>query len=75
MQHYGLECTKVQFYKYSENLESLFGFYECIIESPLNSYLGLLLVNTNSGLIFPLGKLKGWYFSEELKFAKKKAIL
>ena len=42
-----------------------------MVQSPLDSYLGLLPKRTKSGLNFPLGKWEGWYFSEELKFAKK----
>ena len=49
-------------------LYELFGFFYCEIETS-NSYIGLLPVNCNIGLIMPMGKWKGWYFSEELKFA------
>ena len=41
------------------------------IETPLDKYLGLLPVRNSGGIEFPLGKWKGWYFSEELKFAKE----
>lgn len=75
----GLNCTKMEKlspnYELKENLEDLdllFGFYYCNIETPLNSYLGLLPVrNSDGGIYFPVGKWSGWYFSEELKFATK----
>lgn len=47
----------------------MFGFYYCEIETPLDNYLGVLPFRSKTGLTFPLGKWKGWYFSEELKFA------
>lgn len=52
------------------DIENLFGFFYCDVET-VDNYLGLLPVRNESGLIFPLGKWSGWYFSEELKFAKK----
>ena len=67
----GLNCTKVTFYKPTQDLENLFGFFYCKIRSPLYDYLGLLPVRTGSGLNSPLGNWEGWYFSEELKFAKE----
>ena len=65
----GLTCNKLLFYKENEEIDNLFGFFYCKIETPLDGYLGLLPVK-EIGLTFPLGKWKGWYFSEELKFAK-----
>ena len=50
-------------------LENLFGFFYCEIEASSN-YLGLLPIRNEKGLIMPIGKWHGWYFSEELKFAK-----
>ena len=50
------------------NLKDLFGFFYCEIETDSN-YLGLLPVRRPEGLVMPLGKWNGWYFSEELKFA------
>jgi hypothetical protein len=52
----------------SLNLNDLFGFFYCEIETN-NNYLGLLPVRRDIGLIMPNGKWCGWYFSEELKFA------
>ena len=67
----GLECSKILYYTGQEEIDNLFGFYYCSIETPLNDYLGLLPVRSSAGLTFPLGKWEGWYFSEELKFAKE----
>lgn len=50
-------------------LSGLFGFYFSKIKSPDN-YLGLLPVH-KKGLIMPNGDWFGYYFSEELKFAKE----
>lgn len=67
----GLTCDKLFYYDHTDiNIDNLFGFFYCRIETPLDIYLGLLPVRTKSGLTFPLGKWYGWYFSEELKFAK-----
>ena len=65
----GLTCKKLLYYNYTD-IDNLFGFFYCIIETPLDIYLGLLPVRTKNGLTFPLGKWYGWYFSEQLKFAK-----
>lgn len=67
----GLECYKIQFFTDKQDLGNLFGFFNCIVQSPLDSYLGLLPVRTKSGINFPIGKWEGWYFSEELKFAQE----
>ena len=50
------------------DLNELFGFFYCKVKTN-NSYLGLLPVH-HKGLIMPNGEWYGWYFSEELKFAK-----
>nr|QCS25166.1 hypothetical protein [Arthonia quintaria] len=60
----GLECTKIQFFKYKEKINNLFGFFYCEIETTNNNYLGLLPYRTKKGIIFPQGKWYGWYFSE-----------
>nr|YP_009543519.1 DNA polymerase type B [Coniothyrium glycines]AYU74409.1 DNA polymerase type B [Coniothyrium glycines] len=67
----GNTCSKVQYYTKDSDINDLFGFFYCYIESPVDSYLGLLPVRDDSGISFPLGKWTGWYFSEELKFAKQ----
>lgn len=68
----GLSCVRVEYYTDMYDIDSLFGFFYCRIETPIeNTYLGLLPVRNNTGLIFPLGKWFGWYFSEQLKFAKE----
>lgn len=67
----GTECYKENFIAMDVDIDSLFGFYYCCVESPKNSYLGLLPIRTKNGSYFPLGKWEGWYFSEELKFAKE----
>ena len=66
----GLICSKLQFFNDKQTIDNLFGFFYCRIETPINSYLGLLPVRNKNGIDFPLGKWEGWYFSEELKFAK-----
>lgn len=65
----GTVCTKKIFINKDVKIENLFGFFYCDIETN-KGYLGLLPVRDNSGLKFPLGKWRGWYFSEELKYAK-----
>lgn len=50
--------------------DSLFGFFYCKIKSYNNGYLGLLPFRTLDRVIYPLGSWEGWYFSEELKFAR-----
>lgn len=67
----GLIATKLQYYTKDCDINDLFGFFYCYVEAPVNSYLGLLPVRDNSGINFPVGKWTGWYFSEELKFAKE----
>lgn len=67
----GLDCTKLILFDYSQDITNLFGFFYCKIEAPSNAYLGLLAVRYKSGIIFPLDTWEGWYFSEELKFAKE----
>lgn len=54
----------------NSDLNELFGFYYCEVESPSNIYLGILPYRKKSKLLMPEGKWKGWYFSEELKYAK-----
>ena len=50
-------------------VDNMFGFYYCSIETT-NDYLGLIPVRQDNGSVFmPNGSIKGWYFSEELKFA------
>lgn len=65
----GSTCTKVDYYIGNVALDTLFGFYYCEVVSPPESYLGLLPVRGKNKLHFPVGKWKGWYFSEEIKFA------
>ena len=72
----GCSVSYVEYYLTEQdniyNLEDLFGFFYCKVEAPKDLYIGLLPVkDSNSGLIFPLGKWNGWYFSEQLKFAKE----
>ena len=67
----GLDCVKHVYYDSSVNIDNLFGFFYCNIVSPENIYLGLLPVRTKNGIEFPKGSWSGWYFSEELKFARE----
>lgn len=69
----GTQCIKKDFINKNVDINDLFGFFYCEIESN-DSYLGLLPVRNKSGLIFPNGTWKGWYFSEELKYAKSNAF-
>lgn len=66
----GLTCSKILLTT-DTNIDNLFGFFYCIVDTTnvTNKYLGLLPLRLK-GLIFPHGKWEGWYFSEELKFAK-----
>ena len=65
----GLECHKQEYIDKSANLNELFGFFYCDIEAPKDNYLGILPVRTKTGIIFPVGRWSGMYFSEELKYA------
>lgn len=51
----GTDCIKKDFINKNVDIDSLFGFFYCEIESN-NNYLGLLPVRVKSGLIFPNGK-------------------
>lgn len=67
----GMKCI------YTDNIDKdlgdmgndFFGFYNCNIEVPNDLYIGLLPYRGKEGLIMPVGKYEGWYFSEELKYA------
>ena len=52
----GLNSTKVYYKDGISFKDSLFGFYNCFIETPLDHYLGLLPLRGQMGLKFPLGK-------------------
>lgn len=68
----GINCEFIQFFKDIKTIsDDLFGFFYCKIKCDDNRYLGLLPVRLESGLTFPYGEWEGWYFSEELKFAKE----
>ena len=74
----GLEC------KFTENininlkklnkkqLNNFFGFFYCEIITNDNDYLGLIPTRSDLSIIMPSGCIKGWYFSEELKYALSK---
>jgi len=55
----GLECCKQEFMNLNPNIDDYFGFFYCEIETPLDSYLGLLPIRNKNGIEFPLGKYKG----------------
>ncbi len=67
----GLVCNLEIYYDINQDIDTLFGFFYCSIDAPIDNYLGILPVRTPFGLTFPVGKWDGWYFSEELKFAKQ----
>ena len=67
----GTECYKHETFDSKINLDQLFGFYSCEIVKTNESYLGLLPVINEKGVFYPIGKWSDWYFSEELKFARK----
>lgn len=50
----GLVCNQYTYY-IDKDIDDLFGFFYCSIETPLHDYLGLLPVKDN-GLKFPLGE-------------------
>lgn len=52
----GLVCSKLLYYTKDCDINDLFGFFYCHVESPVNSYLGLLPVRDKSGINFPVGK-------------------
>lgn len=63
-------------YTTNPNLNELFGFVYAEIETPKNLHIPILPYKINDDLfinddilINPLGKWKGWYFTEELKQA------
>ena len=59
----GLSCRKLLLSD-NKSIENLFGFFYCRIDATQVkcNYLGLLPLRTK-GLIFPVGKWEGWYFS------------
>lgn len=63
------ECVRKEFIKKEININDLFGFFYCEIETT-EEYLGLLPYRYEEGIMFPNGKWRGWYFSEELKYAQ-----
>jgi len=65
-----LNCKYIENFGLKKKIENSFGFFFCWIKSKAG-YLGLLPKRTDTCLIFPNGEWYGWYFSEELKFAKK----
>jgi len=46
------------------------GFFEAIINTPNKLNIPVLQIHNNNKTISPLGRFKGWFFSEELKFAR-----
>lgn len=73
----GLSCEYVDYFQNSKILDSnmdedFFGFFYCKIKSYEKGYLGLLIYRLEQGkrVLCPVGSWEGWYFSEELKFAR-----
>ena len=49
-----------------------FGFFEAIVTTPKDLHIPILQIHSKNKSISPLGKFKGWFFSEELINAKDK---
>ena len=56
--------------KGSIDLDKFFGFIYVKVNSPNDQKIPFLPHHSNDSLIVPLGSWEGWYFSEELKYAK-----
>lgn len=54
-----------------DNIETFFGFIECIVTSPKNMKRPILPIKHNGKTIFPLGTWRSVYFSEEIKACMK----
>lgn len=65
----GLKCYELHFFE-GQTIQHLFGFFYCDVESPKDIYFGLLPLRNKEGINFAKGKWKGWYFSEEIKYAQ-----
>lgn len=46
-----------------------FGYLQATVQSPPNEYIGLLPIRLGGRLVCPGGKISGFFFSEELRFA------
>ncbi len=56
--------------KSTKIVDTFFGFIECEVETPNFLYYPVLPIEKDNGLIFPLGRFSGVWFSEELKYAQ-----
>lgn len=61
---------KPKFIKGKIDLANLFGFVYVEVTSPNDMFIPFIPVKHNNKTIIPLGTWKGWYFSEELKYAE-----
>ena len=53
------------------HLDNEFGFYYADIDAPIDLFSPVLPYKTSKGfIIYPTGSWSGWYFSEELKYAR-----
>jgi hypothetical protein len=52
--------------------ENAYGFFNCEVITPENLEIPVLQIHYKNRTISPLGKFTGWFFSEELKFARDK---
>lgn len=69
-----LNAMPLDFIKIHEeinDINSFFGFIECIVTTPKDLKIGILPVRDEGKTIFPLGTWKGTYFSEEIKECMK----
>ena len=71
----GLECHKQEYINKKANLNELLGFFYCDIEAPKDNYLGILPVRTKTGIVFPVDRWSGMYFSEQLKYAAENGYI
>lgn len=49
----------------------ILSFCHALVESPIKAKIGILPMKYKDKIIYPLGKFKGWFTSEELKLAQE----
>lgn len=61
----------VPVYTQEKNLDKVFGFFHARITTPVGMNMPTLPYNDSGRLLSPCGTWRGWYFSEELKDARR----